>query len=79
LKNEEDMEGIHLLRSVKNLYHVLSRLNKRYPEKTMTLIGTSNRLDQLFTDPALISVPILLAREKAQLPLFHCPSSKKFS
>ena len=62
LENEEDMDGIHLLRSVKiispqgernNLSHVLSRLNKRYPDKTMTLISTSNRLDQLFTDPAL--------------------------
>ena len=77
----------------------------------MTLISTSNRLDKLFTDPALNKCSNLVGgraaytqgnyfsfgyisdylnhlkelfhidirQEIAQLPLFHCPYSKKFS
>lgn len=62
LENEEGMDGICVLRPIEtistqgktnNISHVLCRLKDRYPEKTMTLIATSNRLDQLYTDPVL--------------------------
>lgn len=62
LENVEEMDEIRVLHPVEtisshgkknNLSHVLCRLKGEYPEKTMTLIADSNRLEQLFADSAL--------------------------